>query len=93
MGLSALNSNHSPRATGASAISEHIFRMSVLTDGAGGRALAAEGDDEEAPADFVDTRAAADRVHDGRRWLAGFLQMWRLIEVGAPAPEPLARET
>lgn len=34
----------------------------------------------------VDDRSAADVVVDGRRWLADVLFMWRLAEMGLPAP-------
>ena len=71
-------------------LSAHLFRMAVLQDGPA-RGARDSGHDEQ-HVDFVDTRGAADRVHEGRRWLAGFLQLWRLVEVGAPPPAPLPGE-
>jgi hypothetical protein len=81
-------------------LSAHLFRLAVLQDqptarGAGvvngdgdGDGDGADGaEHEHAHGEWVDTRGAAERVNEGRRWLHGLLTLWALIENGAPPGE------
>ena len=62
------------------AVARQLFRLSVVEE---------PRDEREAPPadpdtgrDAYDTRTPAERVQDGRRWLAALLWMWGLAETG-----------